>query len=130
VAKYPFIPRSTTHLEPGQFWSFSLPDGTHAAGCVLAKLIHDGKLSTRMFLAGLLDWSGTTTPNANDLEGTTVIEHGAAHIKAILENGGSILGIARIDGASQAPVLMTDAIRTWGYGVIRVLAKKHFARVS
>jgi hypothetical protein len=96
----------------------------------LAKLIHDGKVSTRMFLAGLLDWSGTSTPNPHDLEGTRVIGRGAAHIKAILENGGSILGVTRIDGTSQDPVLKTDSIHTWGYGVIRVLAIKQFARVS
>lgn len=126
---YPFIPRSTAHLVPGQFWSVTLSNNRFAAGCVIAKLLWNGKIHTRLFLAGLLDWSGTAPPRAELLADVSVLEQGAAHIKAIVENG-PVLDVARISALPQSPLVQTDDIHTWGYSVIRVLAEQRFANAS
>ena len=129
VSTYPFIPRSTTHLVPGQFWALPLSNNRFAAGCVLAKLMLDGKIHTRLFLAGLLDWSATVPPRIELLTDVGVLERGAAHIKAIVQSG-SILGVAQIGQLPHSPLVKTDDIHTWGYSVISVLAEKYFGKAS
>jgi hypothetical protein len=128
--EYPFTPKSTTHLRSGQFWSFPLKNKRFAAGCVVSRLTRNGKLDTRLFLAGLLDWCGGDYPTPDDLANARILDTGAAHIKTITENGGHILGIAAIRGIFATPTPKTDYINTWGYGVIHVLAEKYFGAVS
>lgn len=101
-----------------------------AAGCVVSRLTRNGKLDARLFLAGLVDWSGSRYPTAEDLANVRILNTGAAHIKAITENGGHILGSAAIRGILSTPTPWTDYINTWGYGVIGVLAEKHFGAAS
>ena len=125
---YPFRPKSTTHLAPGQFWAIPLSAGGFACGRVLAHLSSGGEVDRRLFLAGLMDWSGPSLPTARSLRNSRVLAFAAAHIKAILENGGTILGISPLEGPFAEPTEMTDEISTWGYGVIRVLSEKHFSR--
>jgi hypothetical protein len=130
MPEYPFIPRSTAPLEPGQFWAFALKNGRFAAGCVLAKLIIGGRVDSRLFLAGLLNWSGNDTPRCEILTDIGLLDMGVAHIKAITENGGHIHGVVHVKDLPHSPVLKTDEFPTWGYGVVRVLAEKHFGMVS
>lgn len=152
--KYPFIPKSTRFLEPGQFWSFPLSDGNSAAGVVLQLLQNGGNQDSRRFLAGLLDWSGKENPTAEILQNCKLIAHGEAHIRAITRNNGVVCGRLNWDDVSQRiPLTLNespgkncriqkgfdvigkaskkqqeslDVFSTWGYGVIKIRAEKIF----
>ena len=120
---YPFIPKSTHYLEPGQFWGIPLEHGRYACGRVLGTVPD----SRRLFVAGLLDWCALRPPDEVSIAGRPVLEQGRAHIKTITENGGAILGCRPLD---------LDGIRnewpehTWGYDVIVLLAENHFSDAS
>lgn len=123
---YPFSPKSTAKLIPGQYWAIPLPNSVYGCGVILAiKVNRDGKKDSRIFLAGLLDWSGVKLPTALDIHDRKVLERGFAHIKTITENGKNLLG--QVDPWWDWPAAIKDRddISTWGYGVISILAKKH-----
>ena len=93
---YPFEPRSNTRLEAGQFWGIPLSDGRFACGRVLAVSRSPDPaypVNARTFLAGLMDWVGVAPPTSEAIAGAGIWAQGFAHIKAIRENGGAILGI-------------------------------------
>ena len=98
------------------------------AGVVLALRRKHGAIDRRSFLAGLLDWSGDAMPDAGELDSRPVRERGFAHIKAITENGGEILGEIKPCWDYPSEIEPTDSISTWGYGVIRVYGQKYFGR--
>jgi hypothetical protein len=127
---YPFRPKSTARLKPGQYWSFQLNGGKFVSGVVLALRLKNGKIDRRSFLAGLLDWSGNALPNADELEGREIKECGFAHIKTITENGGDVLGEIGPCWGYPAVIERTDfpKIHGWGFGVIRVYGEKYFVR--
>lgn len=154
--EYPFEPRSTAHLRSGQFWAIPLSDGRFACGRVLdVPKVPDPLIpvSSRIFLAGLLDWVSAAVPAEPTIAGAPLLEQGFAHVKAIRETGGAVLGIRPLhdDGieprlwltsglASQAWVYrgaepvrhasLNDAglpvLGVWGYRVISVLAEHAF----
>ena len=82
---YPFRPKSTAHLKPGQFWAFKVDGDRFVAGVVIALRRKHGAIDRRSFLAGLLDWSGDAMSDARELDSRPVRERGFAHIKAITE---------------------------------------------
>lgn len=151
---YPFIPKSTAYLVPGQFWEIPLANGRFACGRVIELEIVDGRPHTRMFLAGLMDWSGDEPPGAYALAGCQVLEQGNAHIKTIVANGGRILGHRPLESEGIEPWLFLSqspgpgcylqrgyetlrlatseeqrqykTFSTWGFGVIVVAAEEHF----
>ena len=153
---YPFVPKSNRWLEAGQFWAIPLSNGRFACGRVLdVPRVNDlhVPVNSRMFLAGLVEWSGTEPPSGDRIAGSGLVEQGFAHIKAILTTGGEILGsrplvLDRIvpmrwrshvaggtvwifEGARRLRPA-TDADRdvpvmgTWGYSVINLLAEERF----
>lgn len=89
---YPFVPKSTRNMVPGQFWSIPLPGRHFACGRVLQLKEERGKRDSRIFLAGLLDWIGVAPPTSEAISGARLLAHGAAHIKTISANHGEILG--------------------------------------
>ena len=91
-ATYPFIPKSTKAMSAGQFWAVPLSDGRFACGRVITLAQGGGKPDLRCFLAGLLDWVGSSPPTADSIAGRRTIKQGGAHIKAIVHTGGAILG--------------------------------------
>lgn len=155
---YPFVPKSNRWLEAGQFWSVPLSDGRFACGFVLdvprEPDVH-APVSTKTFLAGLLDWVGGVPPTSGSIAGAGLFAQGFAHIKAITRTGGQVLGCRglEVDGITPAlwrsheggggtvwvyagarrlrPVVAADrdlpVIGTWGYSVISVLADSTFA---
>jgi hypothetical protein len=156
---YPFIPKSTKTMLPGQFWAVPLSDGRFACGRVIALHIrNDGKPDLRGFLAGLLDWVGSSPPTPDSIAGRRTIEQGAAHIKAIVHTGGAILGHRplELDGIepdlflSESPgrgcrlqrgfeILRAatpheqrelQVFSTWGYMVVQRLAEKYFGHAA
>jgi len=130
VAQYPFAPRSTVRLERGHYWAIPLASGNFGAGCVVGRSVHNGKASTRMFLAGVVAWSGEKEPTVVDLRGCAIAHHGFTHIKAITEAGGLILGKTDLKFGSLPSSLEALAISTWGYGFPKLLAEKYVAAHS
>lgn len=153
--KYPFVPESTRTLLPGQFWAIPLSDGSFGCGRVIALKDKDARYSLKAFLAGLLDWHEKTPSSEDTIKGRKTLEQGHAHIKTIIETGGSILGWRQLelDGIepdyflNQSPDspkcklmrgfetlrIATPSERsklsvfsTWGYEVIRLRAEKKF----
>ena len=150
---YPFEPKSNAYLIPGQFWGVPLSDGRFACGRVLDVPREPDDfipVSSRIFLAGLQRWVGDAPPTSEDIAGADLLAQGFAHIKAIRENGGSVLGIRPLEldsvvprrwrshvaggtvwvyeGANRlGPATASDAslpvITTWGFKVITVIAE-------
>jgi hypothetical protein len=153
---YPFVPKSNRWLEPGQYWAVPLSDARFACGRVLDVPREQDPhvtVARTLFLAGLLDWVGTTPPTSRAIAGAVLVEQGFAHIKAITTTGAAILGQRDLDADGIVPALWrsheaggtvwvyegarrvrpaTSADRalplmgTWGYSVIRVLAEHRF----
>lgn len=101
-----------------------------------------------------MDWVGKSEPCEDDLVGCRVLEQGLAHVKAILNTGGMILGCRplELDGVTglrevthrgggivylyEGAIRLRPATReeaasfpifsVWGMDVIRVAAERHF----
>ena len=122
--QYPFAPKSTRLLERGQFWAIPLDGERYGAGCVLGSRTVGGKPSTRMFIAGVVQWCGFQPPTPEELHGLSVVKFGYAHIKTITESGGKILGKAKLQLSGTPISSESDSITTWGYGVPRIIAQR------
>jgi len=148
---YPFVPKSTAYLEPGHFWSIPLRNGGYACGRVLQLWTEAGRRNRRLFLAGLMDWSGGEPPTAEALAGRGVLDRGIVHVKTISENAGEVLGHRELALDGIEPGLFLDAacatrvqrgfdplrpfdpgrdaglpvLVTWGFAVIKLLADHH-----
>ena len=150
---YPLVPRSTTALLPGQFWAIPLSDGSFGCGRVI-ELKESGALGARVsFLAAVMDWHGDTPPTPDGIAGAKCLAQGEAHLKAITETGGAILGHRSLIADAVVPFLFRTqvflpnsfvqrgyqvlrpaespdgdlpAFPTWGFKVITVVAEKHF----
>ncbi|UTG93649.1 Imm26 family immunity protein [Geobacter sulfurreducens] len=95
--KYPFEPKSTAYLRPGQFWSVPLPSGKYACGRVLQVNATEIPSKNRAFFGGLLDWLGNKPPTSEDIADCPLIAFGNMHIKAIIMTGGVIIGERRLE---------------------------------
>jgi hypothetical protein len=128
--KYPFRPKSTKHLEPGQFWGIPLRSGQYAAGVVLAHAARLGKRDTRLLCIGLLDWCGDAAPTAGDLAAAQVLEHGFAHVRSIQQHGGNILGELERDWGLEPELdfnrLAGSGIPVWGLAVVHYRAEQRW----
>jgi hypothetical protein len=114
-----------------------------------------GKQDSRVFLAGLMDWSGADLPDAEAIENCGIVEQGCVHIKTITANRGQILGFRPLDadglepwlflsqaspgpncylqrGCEQLRLATSDeqhqykSLSTWGYQVIVLIAEDLF----
>ena len=124
--RYPFAPKSTAGLQPGQFWSITLPDGRYACGRVLATAARGHAGSTRLFLAALLDWVGARPPTADAIAARPVLAAGILHVKSIAECGGEVLGRRPLEADAIEPSTYASEPRTWGYTFPRALASARF----
>lgn len=94
---YPFEPKSIALLRTGQFWAVPLSDGRFGCGRVLCVPSPSDPqpslyLNTRIFLAGLMDWSGDEPPTARAIAGCKLLEQGRVHVAAVTDTGSKILG--------------------------------------
>src|SRR3954467_14200909 len=106
---YPFVPKSTTHLKAGHFWSIPLQNRGFACGRVIQLRIQNDKRDSRVFLGGLMDWFGESPPTAEAIAGCGVIAQGSLHVKAIRENAGQVLGFRDLSLEDIEPGLFRDA---------------------
>lgn len=150
---YPFVPRSTAHLVPGQFWAIPLSDGSFGCGRVI-ELAPRGEVGGRTsFLAAVLDWHSSAPPSYEAIAGAKCLDQGCVHLKAVTETGGSILGRRPLELDGIEPWLFRQTafyknswllkglqplrpqepadvrypvFSTWGYPMPAVIAEKHF----
>lgn len=125
----PFLPKTNTHLLPGDFWALPLSDGRFGAGRVLARQGFEDKDRTGCMIA-LLDWVGTKPPTGEDLAGAQVVAWALAHVDAIAKTGGEVLGNRplTLDGI-QAPELVHavgEKSSVWGWRTILNRAEARF----
>ncbi len=152
--RYPFIPKSTAQLSPGQFWAVPLSDGRFACGRVLQLGGSEIPTKSRGFFGGLHAWVGAVEPDAGAIAAAPFLGFGAMHIRAITELGGKVLGEAPLQNF-QMPTLLSamggpdtvllsgaDALRKakrtewgslpvlgyWGYDHIREIAEHRLAK--
>jgi hypothetical protein len=155
---YPFEPKSIARLQVGQFWAVPLPDGRRACGRVLhvPGTADSLCLNSRIFLAGLMDWSGPEPPTSEAIAGRGLLAQGRMHVAGIRDTGSLIIGprdleldgIAGLrevshrgggtvwlyEGGLRLRPATAEESRTlpvtsvWGRRFIQALAEKHFPR--
>jgi hypothetical protein len=132
------------------FWAVPLSDGRFACGRVLQ--VERGSRVT--ILAGLMAWVSPDQPTEEALSGASLLSQGTAHIKAITETGGEILGerplradsieplpmlshampprvrlvrgFEDLRAATSAEVEALPVLSAWGYNAIAVEAEQYF----
>lgn len=104
---YPFEPKSISRLLPGQFWAVPLADGRFACGRVLAVPRADDPkpnryLNNRIFVAGLMNWTGDHPPDSEAIADSELIAQGSMHVIGLTDSGSQILGrrALELDGIS------------------------------
>ncbi|MCW2907691.1 MAG: hypothetical protein JWL68_2480 [Actinomycetia bacterium] len=113
-------------------------------------------LNSRIFLAGLMDWSGDEPPTAQAIAGCKLLEQGRVHVAAITDTGSKILGQRdleldgltgllevshrgggtvwlyegerRLRAATSQERQTLPVMSVWGRQVIVLLAGRHLAR--
>jgi len=100
---FPFKPKSTLTVRPGDFWAVPLAGGKFGCGRVIA-LKRKGSTGSRvMFLGGLLDWIGTASPSAAAIAGCRTVAQAQMHLRSIWETGGALLGHRPLDDDGITP---------------------------
>ncbi|WP_443969602.1 Imm26 family immunity protein [Sphingobium sp. CR28] len=117
---YPYIPRSTAKLQPGDFWSIPLSDGSYSCGLVLQLAPKDEAGSRVTFCGALLNWHGEVRPSTPSLGAPSIVAQGIMHIMAITKTGGEIEGNLEAERRPRA-LLWHDGGRriSEGYNYVR-----------
>ncbi len=125
MSKYPFVPKTNAHLEPGQFWSIPMSDGRFACGRVL-RVDRDVKTygARAMFVGALLDWVGTELPTAEAIAGKPALKICGAHVRTITEPGGSVVGERPLELDGIVPP--AEVHEWWGFRGAVARAERHF----
>ena len=152
--RYPFVPKSTAQLLPGQFWAVPLSEGRFACGRILQLGGSELPAKSRGFFGGLHTWVGTKEPTAQSITVAPFLAFGAMHIRAITETGGAVLGevplinfalptfLSAMGGPDTELLAGAEAVRKakrsewgtfpvlsyWGYGHIREIAEHQLVR--
>ena len=128
---YPFEPKSTAHVQAGDFWGIPLRrGGWYACGRVLR--VWDSRVNLTV---GLLDWCEPVLPSADNIEGAQVLAYSMVHIKSIRLTGGVLLGHRPLQDDGGWEGLVGEPDRgpgihegAWGYLHIEDLAHDYFGR--
>ncbi len=96
AVSYPFTPKTTARLTPGDFWAIPLTDGRFGCGRVVGLLPAGGRFARVTFIAALVDWVGDHPPTAEAIAEARVLKPGRAHVNSIHAAGSQILGWARL----------------------------------
>jgi hypothetical protein len=78
------------------------------------------------FLAGLLDWIGADPPTAESIAGAALLEVGHAHIDAISDEGGAILGERPLEADGLTVPEHELVLSYWGAGFAKTRAERRF----
>lgn len=91
---FPLVPKTTTGIEPGDFWAIPLRrGGWFACGRVL--WLGPGRVTLTV---GLLDWCEPGEPTAASIADSPILTYGQVHLKCVLLTGGALLGHHPLDG--------------------------------
>lgn len=107
--KFPFRPKSTAALRPGQYWAVPFGPGLFACGRVLQVGGDHVPVQTRAFFGGLHKWAGYSPPTAEAIAGAGFVDFGVMHIRAITQTGGEILGERLLENDGIALPLLLSA---------------------
>jgi hypothetical protein len=120
---YPFDPRSTAYIRPGDFWAIpTRRGGWYCCGQILG---FPALADRRSVIVGLLDWCEPDLPTADSIAGAGVLDCGNAHVETVRKTGGVLLG----HGTPPVVEGLGDiCCGGWGYDVIEDLAHAHFGR--
>ena len=111
AVQFPYIPKTTRELKPGDFWEIPLDGGGYACGRVVQLSIDpaSGRRDRVGFLAGLMDWFGLELPNERTIAKKRIIAQGNVHVKTVRETGGMIRGKRALVLDGLSPWLFHDA---------------------
>lgn len=120
MSSYPFSPRSSVKLRPGDFWPIPLVDGSFGCGRVL-QLPPAGTIGGRaQFLGGLMDWRGASPPATANLQGARTIDQGVMHVRSITDIGGEVTGHRPLEHDGEQPWTFVNGDRIQrGYDDLR-----------
>ncbi len=107
--KFPFIPKSTRQLLPGDYWDIPLDSGKFACGRVMQLDFDDKKLNPVSVLVGLVNWSGSDIPTEKEIAGKRILRQGVTHIRTIQEVGGMVRGRRSLTVDGLSPWVFRDA---------------------
>ena len=125
----PFVPKTNTHLLPGDWWAVPLRDGRFGAGRVLARQAFGGTDRTGVTV-GLLDWVGEAPPTEQDIAERPVLAWALSRVETITKTGGTVLGNRPLAADGIEPPVLTHAVgeksSVWGWQTIVNRAEAHF----
>jgi len=119
TSTYQLVPKTTTHLRPGQFWSIPLSDGRFGCGRVLSVETGSTTGGRTRFIGAILDWAGDAPPTSEAIAGSPVLVEGNAHVRLISFGGGAILGERPLSADAIEPPATVNTYWGDGYGVMR-----------
>ncbi len=121
---YPFVPKSSLSLTPGDFWGFKLKNDTWACGRVL-QLRPEGRQSRMWFFGALLDWNGESQPTFDSIANAKTFRQGTMHIASIRRTGPLVLGNrpSYLDAIEPWLCINGNAIQR-GYDFVRTWKRK------
>ena len=113
---FPFVPKSTRFMQPGDFWAIPLADGSFGCGLVIQLAPKSLPSGSRAFLGALSSWHGGSPPTADSLAGHRCLEQGVMHILAITRSGGAILGNRPLAADRIKPWVFADGPKSFTRG--------------
>ena len=129
---FPFAPRSTARLWPGDYWGIRLGSGQF--GCaVVTDVARSGPASRSAFVAGLLDWSGDKLPTAADASAGRIFTQGLVVIGVFTETGAEVLGNValppdlEIPANLRGPAKAGDVLHVWGWKAPAAVIERRLA---
>jgi hypothetical protein len=99
---YPFVPKSTAYLRPGQFFAIELSYFDHPGWYSCGRVLEIDSSSTRWYLGGLTDWIDSRLPTLDDLPEAKLIEQSILHTRY---NRFEILGHRALEEDGLEPLL-------------------------
>jgi hypothetical protein len=121
MTSYPFRPKTTAYIRPGDFWALPLEGGKFGCGRVIE--LKPG--SRKQLIVGLMNWIGDCQPTAEAISGKRTVAQGEIHLKCIHETSGEILGHRSLSDDSLEPDLFLsespgrNCMLRRGYRVLR-----------
>ncbi len=136
---YPFVPKTNSKLRPGHFWPIQLSDGKFGCGIVLSVPAEKGPNKTKIFYAGLLNWTGDSKPTSASLSLThlKILDSGVAGIMTILTQGEAIEGHIdllpnnlEIDVTVSSQHYSTNSMALKGFEIVRKATGEDYATLK
>lgn len=127
--RYPFVPKSSLSLRPGDFWGFKLKNETWACGRVL-QLRLTGQGHRMWFFGALLEWNGKSKPTSELISNSSTFRQGTMHIDAIRRTGLHVVGNRPLDLDGIEPWLCINGNKIQrGYDYVRPWRRKDTAEL-